>query len=500
MDEWMDGWMDGTGESAEAALVALHAHGGDAWGGLKSIAPFLPRWSLQGWLLAIAIGICSSLSGAGLDYGVQGLSSLRFGLCEGSPWVTFRHCPEASLSGFLVYAFAPAAAGSGIPEVKTILNGFVMSDVVSLRTLLVKIPGLMLSVAAGMSLGKEGPLVHVVSSFFPSRTLIRAFTAAVAAAIVLSVINTTNTKGLTLFSVEYSTASHPLEQPRLFLGREIRYLVFAALGVVGGLTGAAFNALLLGSTWEVLAMEAYGGRWNVDPYQFWFRLGVICIAIITLFTSYPLVMTRVLSSDTIHALFEACDAGSGRQLRGHLGLCTADDKYAEASAETILTFGVPCPAGLFVPSLFTGAALGRLVGVLMQVCRVTISLVAIMLELTGGMTYIVPFMIAVPHPNRIMGGLEQRREDEVEDSIANLKPARALRGIYDLYIVLKGYPFLQEELDVTFMERCCDIMDTGITKLDVSLQPTMSDLLWLITNFEFRGFPVVSGDSSWTEF
>ena len=36
-----------------------------------------------------------------------------------------------------------------------------------------------------------------VSSFFPSRTLIRAFTAAVAAAIVLSVINTTNTKGHT---------------------------------------------------------------------------------------------------------------------------------------------------------------------------------------------------------------------------------------------------------------------------------------------------------------
>ena len=31
-----------------------------------------------------------------------------------------------------------------------------------------------------------------------------------------------------------------------------------------------------------------------------------------------------------------------------------------------------------------------------EVCRVTISLVAIMLELTGGMTYIVPFMIAAP--------------------------------------------------------------------------------------------------------
>ena len=42
-----------------------------------------------------------------------------------------------------------------------------------------------------------------------------------------------------------------------------------------------------------------------------------------------------------------------------------------------------------VASLFSSTSIS-------QVCRVTISLVAIMLELTGGMTYIVPFMIAVP--------------------------------------------------------------------------------------------------------
>ena len=82
----------------------------------------------------------------------------------------------AFISGMLVYRIAPSAAGSGIPEVKTILNGFVMQDVVSLRTLAIKIPGLMLSVAAGMSLGKEGPLVHVavcwaqlLSRTFPQR-------------------------------------------------------------------------------------------------------------------------------------------------------------------------------------------------------------------------------------------------------------------------------------------------------------------------------------------
>ena len=53
------------------------------------------------------------------------------------------------------------AAGSGIPEVKTILSGFVIRKFLGLRTLLVKATGLTLSVASGLSLGKEGPFVHI---------------------------------------------------------------------------------------------------------------------------------------------------------------------------------------------------------------------------------------------------------------------------------------------------------------------------------------------------
>jgi chloride channel 3/4/5 len=49
------------------------------------------------------------------------------------------------------------AAGSGIPEVKTILSGFVIHKFLGLKTLLVKAVGLTLSVASGLSLGKEGP-------------------------------------------------------------------------------------------------------------------------------------------------------------------------------------------------------------------------------------------------------------------------------------------------------------------------------------------------------
>lgn len=50
------------------------------------------------------------------------------------------------------------AAGSGIPEVKTILSGFVIRKFLGLKTLLVKAVGLTLSVASGLSLGKEGSL------------------------------------------------------------------------------------------------------------------------------------------------------------------------------------------------------------------------------------------------------------------------------------------------------------------------------------------------------
>ena len=69
------------------------------------------------------------------------------------------------------------------------------------------------------------------------------------------------------------------------------------------------------------------------------------------------------------------------------------------------------------------------------------------------------------------------------------------------------------------LRRCCDIMESGLTTLDISLQPTFSDLnlggcifcfsgsfqsatenvtarSWLVQNFHFPGYPVVMGDSS----
>ncbi|CAG8445238.1 7375_t:CDS:2 [Acaulospora colombiana] len=53
------------------------------------------------------------------------------------------------------------AAGSGIPEVKTILSGFVIRGFLGIRTLWVKALTLAMAVSAGLTLGKEGPFVHI---------------------------------------------------------------------------------------------------------------------------------------------------------------------------------------------------------------------------------------------------------------------------------------------------------------------------------------------------
>jgi chloride channel 3/4/5 len=65
------------------------------------------------------------------------------------------------LAVLLVRVFAPYASGSGIPEIKTILSGFIIRGYLGKWTFLIKSIGMMLSTSAGLILGKEGPFVHV---------------------------------------------------------------------------------------------------------------------------------------------------------------------------------------------------------------------------------------------------------------------------------------------------------------------------------------------------
>lgn len=59
-------------------------------------------------------------------------------------------------AGF-VYIVSPQAVGSGIPEMKTILRGVILSEYLTFRTLVAKIVGLTCALGSGLPIGKEGP-------------------------------------------------------------------------------------------------------------------------------------------------------------------------------------------------------------------------------------------------------------------------------------------------------------------------------------------------------
>jgi chloride channel 3/4/5 len=67
----------------------------------------------------------------------------------------------AGVAAVLVVHYAPHAFHTGIPEVIAILDGYVLDAFLGPWTLLIKALGVAMAVASGLSLGKEGPLVHI---------------------------------------------------------------------------------------------------------------------------------------------------------------------------------------------------------------------------------------------------------------------------------------------------------------------------------------------------
>ncbi|CAI5525003.1 unnamed protein product [Closterium sp. Naga37s-1] len=65
------------------------------------------------------------------------------------------------LAAVLTVNVAPLANGSGVPEIKGFLNGNSIPGFFELRTTVVKFLGLLLVVAAGMPVGREGPMAHI---------------------------------------------------------------------------------------------------------------------------------------------------------------------------------------------------------------------------------------------------------------------------------------------------------------------------------------------------
>lgn len=68
-----------------------------------------------------------------------------------------------SISSLLTLYLEPLAAGGGTTEMMGYFNGVNYPGVFSVKTLIVKIFGLMTAIAAGLCIGKEGVLAHIGS-------------------------------------------------------------------------------------------------------------------------------------------------------------------------------------------------------------------------------------------------------------------------------------------------------------------------------------------------
>ncbi|KAG8145863.1 putative Chloride channel protein [Naja naja] len=134
---------------------------------------------IQRWFICAMIGILTGLVACFIDIMVETLAGLKYKLVKGTYF-----CPDIDkftesgrlsfslllwatvnagfvMAGSLIVAFLePVAAGSGIPQIKCYLNGVKIPHVVRLKTLVVKVCGVILSVVGGLAVGKEGPMIH----------------------------------------------------------------------------------------------------------------------------------------------------------------------------------------------------------------------------------------------------------------------------------------------------------------------------------------------------
>ncbi|RDA91486.1 hypothetical protein CP533_4590 [Ophiocordyceps camponoti-saundersi (nom. inval.)] len=461
--------------------------------------------------------------------------------------VTLAYC-----AALLVQEYAIYAMHSGIPELKTVLGGFVMRNFLGTWTLVTKSLGLVLAVGSGMWLGKEGPFVHVacccanlflklfdnirdnearkrevlsaaaaagisvafgspiggvlfsleqLSYYFPDKTMWQSFVCAMTAAVVLQAFDPFRSGNLVLYQTKYSTDWHGFE-----------IVPYALLGVLGGIYGGLFiKANMAVARWKKARPRLCGGPVGQ----------VLAVALLTALINYPNLFMKVQSSELVSNLFADCS----QVLDDQIGVCKTGAASAGTTVLLVLaallgsglataTFGLQIPAGIILPSMAIGALTGRAAGIVMEiwvanhpsfilfsscspdaacitpgtyaiigaaaalagVTRMTVSIVVIMFELTGALTYVLPIMVAVMISKWVGDALSRR-------------------GIYESWIHLNEYPFLDnsDETAVIPDVPASQVM-TRIEDLVVLTAKghTMASLNTILEMHPYHGFPVVS--------
>ncbi|KAJ8297781.1 hypothetical protein KUTeg_024312 [Tegillarca granosa] len=527
-------------------------------------------WS--GWVCVLLVGVTTGVCAGVIDIGTSWMSDIKEGICRDAFWLNREQCcwsandstfdeegctqwyswSEMLGTGtdgagsyiikyfmYIIWALIFGFLAAMFVRIKTILSGFIIRGYLGKWTLLTKSVGMMLAVSAGLSLGKEGPFVHVasccgnifsylfpkygtneakkreilsaasaagvsvafgapiggvlfsleeVSYYFPLKTLWRSFFCALMAAFILRSINPFGNAHLVMFYVEYNEPWYIQE-----------LIPFIFLGAMGGIYGSFF--IKMNIRWCKYRKTSSLGKYPI--------VEVLAIAFITALLSFPNQYTRKNTSElirddyhrnftTLASYTSSTESGPGvnRALwQLALGLIFK-------GLITIFTFGLKIPSGLFIPSMAVGAILGRMVGIGVEqanhenpffynmceskqfctvtpglyamvgaaaalggVTRMTVSLVVIMFELTGGLQYIVPLMAAI-------------------------MTSKWVGDAYDAHIRLNGYPYLDSKEEFTHTTIAADVMRPRRNDPPLCVI-TQDSTTAILRDTDHNGFPVV---------
>ena len=125
--------------------------------------------TLSRWLLTAGVGVLVAIVACMTDNTAAVLNRWRNELILSNQgfqfgglvaFIVWNACLVGSAS-LLALNCAPGAVGSGIPEVKSYLNGVRMKNVFSGEVLFVKWAGTAMCYSTGLMIGPEGPLVHM---------------------------------------------------------------------------------------------------------------------------------------------------------------------------------------------------------------------------------------------------------------------------------------------------------------------------------------------------
>lgn len=324
----------------------------------------------------------------------------------------------------------------------------------------------------------------------------QSFVCAMVAAVTLQALNPFRTGKIVLYQVTYTRGWHSFE-----------ILPFIFLGILGGVYGGLF-----------IKLNHRLARWRQER-KFLPVVEVAIVALVSAVANFPNKFMRAQLSELVHYLFAQCSDSpddpfslcrTGAASFGVISLLltAAIAGFFFAS----ITFGLDIPCGIILPSLAIGALYGRAMGIFFEMwqqayphfflfasckpdvpcitpglyaiigaasalggaTRMTVSIVAIMFELTGALTYVIPIMIAVML-SKWCGDVFGKR------------------SIYESWIHLKEYPFLDQKDDTALPDIPIRQVMTNINDLSVITASgnTIESLQQLLACTRYRGFPVV---------